>query len=156
MLRARGQNAEGRSSVTVGRARQVLDPRQRREARLGPARFSRRHVRDRAKVQDAFDSRAAAASRDVIDLRARATLRPRRWNLWDLERLARDEAQTDPLRYEEWSYLFVNLRQFATPDRSLPAEFDDLVRESFGELLDHARRLTPGSRAGWPLSPPSP
>ena len=90
-------------------------------------------------MQDAFDSRAAAASRDVIDLRARATLRPRRWNLWDLERLARDEAQNDPLRYEGWSYLFVNLRQFATRDGSLPVEFDDLVRESFGELLEHAR-----------------
>ena len=84
--------------------------------------------------------RPAAASRDVIDLRRRVTLQPRRWNLWDLERLARDEAQNDPLRYEEWSYLFVNLRQFATPDGSLPLEFDDLVRESFGELLEHAGR----------------
>ena len=79
-----------------------------------------------------------AASRDVIDLRLRATVQPRRWNLWDLERRARDEAQRDPLRYEEWSYLFVHLRQFATPDGSLPVEFDDLVRESFGELLEQA------------------
>ena len=79
-----------------------------------------------------------AASRDVVDLRMRATIQPRRWNLWDLERRARDEAQNDPLRYEEWSYLFVHLRQFATPDGSLPVEFDDLVRESFGELLEHA------------------
>ena len=84
--------------------------------------------------------RPAATSRDVIDLRTRATLQPRRWNLWDLERLARDEAQNDPLRYEEWSYLFVNLRQFATPEGLLPLEFDDLVPESFGELLEHARR----------------
>ena len=44
----------------------------------------------------------------------------RRWNLWDLERRARDEAQRDPLRYEEWSYLFVHLRQFATPDGFAP------------------------------------
>ena len=79
-----------------------------------------------------------AASRDVIDMRLRATVQPRRWNLWDLERRARDEAQRDPLRYEEWSYLFVHLRQFATPDGSLPVEFDDLVRESFGELLEQA------------------
>jgi hypothetical protein len=68
------------------------------------------------------------------------TAQPRRWNLWDLERLARDEAQRDPARYEEWSFLFVNLRHFATPDGSLPAEFDGLVRESFGELLAHASR----------------
>jgi outer membrane biosynthesis protein TonB len=82
--------------------------------------------------------RPAAASREVIDLRTRVTAQPRRWNLWDLERRARDEAQRDPVRYEEWSYLFVHLRQFATPDGSLPTEFDGLVRESFGELLEHA------------------
>jgi hypothetical protein len=79
-----------------------------------------------------------AASSDVVDLRMRATIQPRRWNLWDLERRARDEQARDPLRYEEWSYLFVHLRQFATPDGSLPTEFDGLVRESFGELLERA------------------
>lgn len=82
-------------------------------------------------------ARPAAAS-GVIDLRTRLTAQPRRWNLWDLERRARDEAQGDPVRYEEWSYLFVHLRQFATPDGSLPLEFDGLVRESFGDLLEHA------------------
>jgi hypothetical protein len=82
--------------------------------------------------------RPAAAAPDVIDLRMRVTAQPRHWNLWDLERRARDEAQHDPRRYEEWSYLFVHLRQFATPDGSLPTEFDGLVRESFGELLEHA------------------
>jgi hypothetical protein len=79
-----------------------------------------------------------AASSDVVDLRMRATIQPRRWNLWDLERRARDELPRDPVRYEEWSYLFVHLRQFATPDGSLPTEFDSLVRESFSELLEHA------------------
>ena len=74
----------------------------------------------------------------MIDMRTRVTAQPRRWNLWDLERRAREEAQRDPLRHEEWSYLFVHLRQFATPDGSLPTEFDGLVRESFGELLEHA------------------
>jgi hypothetical protein len=74
----------------------------------------------------------------VVDLRTRATAAPRRWNLWDLECRARDEQQRDPDRYEEWSYLFVHLRQFAAPDGSLPTEFDGLVRESFGDLLEHA------------------
>jgi hypothetical protein len=83
-------------------------------------------------------ARPEAASAGVVDLRTRVTVQPRRWNLWDLERRARDEAQRDPLRYEEWSYLFVHLRQFATPDGSLPTEFDGLVRESFGDLLEHA------------------
>jgi hypothetical protein len=79
-----------------------------------------------------------SARSDVVDLRTRATAAPRRWNLWDLERRARNEQQRDPDRYEEWSYLFVHLRQFATPDGSLPTEFDGLVRESFGDLLEHA------------------
>jgi outer membrane biosynthesis protein TonB len=82
-------------------------------------------------------ARPAARATGVVDLRTRVTAQPRRWNLWDLERRARDEAQRDPERYAEWSYLFVHLRQFAAPDGSLPTEFDALVRESFGELLDH-------------------
>jgi hypothetical protein len=75
----------------------------------------------------------------VVDLRTRATVQPRHWNLWDLERLARDELHGDPLRFEALSYLFVHLRQFATPDGSLPTEFDGLVRESFGDLLEQRR-----------------
>jgi hypothetical protein len=89
-------------------------------------------------LQPAAEPVRPAASSDVVDLRMRATIQPRRWNLWDLERRARDELPRDPIRYEEWSYLFVHLRQFATPDGSLPTEFDGLVRESFGELLEHA------------------
>ena len=89
-------------------------------------------------LQPAAEPVRPAASSDVVDLRMRATTQPRRWNLWDLERRARDEVPRDPIRYEEWSYLFVHLRQFATPDGSLPTEFDGLVRESFGELLEHA------------------
>ncbi|HEX2045791.1 MAG TPA: hypothetical protein VHF23_09205 [Gaiellaceae bacterium] len=80
-----------------------------------------------------------AAAAGVVDLRTRATLQPRRWNLWDLERLARDELHGDPLRFEELSYLFVHLRRFASPDGSLPTEFDGLVRESFGDLLEQRR-----------------
>jgi len=89
-------------------------------------------------LQPAAEPVRPAASSDVVDLRMRATIQPRRWNLWDLERRARDELPRDPIRYEEWSYLFVHLRQFATPDGSLPTEFDGLVRESFGDLLEHA------------------
>ena len=79
------------------------------------------------------------ASSGVVDLRTRATVQPRHWNLWDLERLAREELHGDPLRLEALSYLFVHLRQFATPDGSLPTEFDGLVRESFGDLLEQRR-----------------
>jgi outer membrane biosynthesis protein TonB len=80
----------------------------------------------------------AAAS--VVDIRRRATAQPRRWNLWDLERMARERSRDDPGRLQEWSYLFIHLRQFASADGSLPAEFDALVYESFGELLEQPGR----------------
>jgi hypothetical protein len=79
---------------------------------------------------------ARAGAPGVVDLRLRTTAQARRWNLWDLERLARDELQREPERFQELSYLFVHLRQFASPDGSLPTEFDPLVRESLGDLLE--------------------
>ena len=62
---------------------------------------------------------------------------PREWNLWDLERRARDAARERD-RDEEWTALFVHLRQYANAEGLLPVEFDDLVRESFGELIQAA------------------
>src|ERR671937_376559 len=59
----------------------------------------------------------------------------REWNLWELERLARERAGRDPLKDEEWAFLFVYLREFADPDGMLPAHFDGLVRESFADLI---------------------
>ncbi len=61
----------------------------------------------------------------------------REWNLWDLERRAREQAPNEP-RAEEWSALFTHLRVFANADGVLPKEFDALVRESFGELIEAA------------------
>jgi hypothetical protein len=61
---------------------------------------------------------------------------PRQWNLWELEKLARAEAQEHPERRDEWSFLFVYLREFATAEGELATEFDSLVRESFGSLLE--------------------
>ena len=62
---------------------------------------------------------------------------PREWNLWELERRARDYAG-DAARDEEWTALFVHLRQFADTEGQLPEEFDGLVRESFAELIQAA------------------
>jgi hypothetical protein len=61
---------------------------------------------------------------------------PQQWNLWELERVARAEARQAPDAAEGWSYLFLHLRQFADARGTLPVEFDGLVRESFGGLLD--------------------
>jgi hypothetical protein len=62
---------------------------------------------------------------------------PREWNLWDLERRAREQAGSSP-HTEEWSALFTHLRVFANADGLLPKEFDELVRQSFGELIEAA------------------
>jgi hypothetical protein len=53
-----------------------------------------------------------------------------RWNIWSLERLARDHPNA-----EELEFLVVSLRDFADSSGQLPADFDPLVRESFGDLL---------------------
>jgi hypothetical protein len=58
-----------------------------------------------------------------------------RWNLWDLERLVREGAGGDAMRDEERSFLLMYLRDYAGPDGTLPADFDDLVHESFGDLI---------------------
>ena len=59
---------------------------------------------------------------------------PRAWNVWVLDRLAREGAGVDTARDEERALLLMHLREFAGPDGLLPGSFDDLVRESFGEL----------------------
>jgi hypothetical protein len=61
----------------------------------------------------------------------------REWNIWELERRARQQAR-NAARDEEWSALFTHLRVFANADGVLPKEFDELVRESFGTLIEAA------------------
>jgi len=57
-----------------------------------------------------------------------------RWNVWTLEQLVQERAPEN----EELGFLIVYLRDFADSDGLLPAGFDALVRESFGELLPRA------------------
>lgn len=64
---------------------------------------------------------------------------PPEWNVFDLERLAREGAGVDAGRDEEREFLLLYLRDFAGPDGRLPANFDGLVRDSFGELLAGSR-----------------
>ena len=59
---------------------------------------------------------------------------PREWNLWTLERALRDHGEAE--EEEELALLLVYLRDYASPDGSLPLDFDALVRESFGHLLE--------------------
>ena len=60
---------------------------------------------------------------------------PRRWSLWELERLTREHAGVDAAQDEERQFLLMYLREFADGDGLLPVDFDDLVRDSFGELV---------------------
>lgn len=57
------------------------------------------------------------------------------WNVWQLERLLAAQVKPDPERDYERSMMLVYLREFADSDGQLPPEFDDLVRESFADLL---------------------
>jgi hypothetical protein len=84
-----------------------------------------------------FLQRPARAAAPPVPAVPAAPPPAREWNIWDLERLARQEAGDVP-RDEVWSALFTHLRPFANADGVLPKEFDDLVRESFGQLIEAA------------------
>jgi hypothetical protein len=64
-----------------------------------------------------------------------AATTPREWNIWELQRAVR--TSEDQGRQEEWSALFIHLREFANAEGNLPVEFDELVRESFAGVLEH-------------------
>jgi hypothetical protein len=66
---------------------------------------------------------------------ARPAAAPVQWNLFELQSRARQVAGRDPARDEEWSFLFLYLREFAGTDGLLSADFDSFVRESFPELI---------------------
>jgi hypothetical protein len=61
------------------------------------------------------------------------SLAPREWNIWELQHLVRERPDDD--RHEEWVALIASLRDFARVDGTLPGEFDQLVRDSFADLL---------------------
>jgi hypothetical protein len=60
---------------------------------------------------------------------------PRQWNVWDLDQVARELAGSDPAADEERTFLLMYLRDFAGPDGLLPVDFDELVRQTFGEFV---------------------
>jgi hypothetical protein len=68
---------------------------------------------------------------------------PRAWNLWELQRAVR--AAADDARHEEWAALLIHLREFANADGNLPLEFDALVRESFGPILEAEPEAEPAA-----------
>jgi len=65
---------------------------------------------------------------------------PREWNLQERERLAATRAGQDVAGDEEWSFLFLYPREFASTDGVLPIDFDGLVRkiERYAEQAEYA------------------
>jgi hypothetical protein len=53
------------------------------------------------------------------------------WNVWEIDRALRDSGTVT----EEREFLLLYLRDYAGPDGSLPLHFDELVRESFADVL---------------------
>jgi hypothetical protein len=94
---------------------------------------------ERAPARPRFGAlRARAAERSAPPPPSPPPVPPaQEWNLWDLERRAREQGGTGP-QAEEWSALFTHLRVFANADGVLPKEFDGLVRESFPTLIEAA------------------
>jgi hypothetical protein len=58
-----------------------------------------------------------------------------RWNVFELESLAREVAGPNPDRDEEWRYVLLYLREYADADGTLPSSFDGFIRDSFRELV---------------------
>jgi hypothetical protein len=59
----------------------------------------------------------------------------RRWNVFQLEKRAREVAARDPLRGEELFALLLHLRVFGDSGGELAEDFDGFVREALAELL---------------------
>ena len=108
--------------------------RSAREARSAGAPSAR--IRSALEAVFAFRRQEPVAEK-VSNTAHRPLPAPREWNLWDLERKAREPGGY-AIRDAEWAALFVHLREFASAEGTLPKEFDELVRQSFGELIQAA------------------
>jgi DNA repair exonuclease SbcCD ATPase subunit len=61
------------------------------------------------------------------------------WSLEILERLVRERATKAPERADEWNAYLFTLRPYASAEGILPASFDSVVWEVFGEEFEEAR-----------------
>lgn len=60
---------------------------------------------------------------------------PGRWNVLALDRLVEQRGHDFPDRVEEWTSYLYSLRAYASADGTLPASFDGLIEETFGDLI---------------------
>jgi hypothetical protein len=59
----------------------------------------------------------------------------RGWDIWALSQLVEETPGQDPAREEERRQILYHLREHTTVDGRIPPEFEDLVLETFGDLI---------------------
>jgi hypothetical protein len=111
-------------------ARSTRPERARARPEAGPLEPGAEDVSKRSQSKAEAGRLGFAAPRRGAE---RESVSPGEWNLWDLERRAREHAGADAVP-EEWAAIFMSLREYAKSDGALPPQFDSLVRESFPEL----------------------
>jgi hypothetical protein len=58
------------------------------------------------------------------------------WDIFELAQLTAESAEQDPIRRVEREQILYFLREHTSLDGRIPPEFDGLIRETFGELVD--------------------
>jgi capsular polysaccharide biosynthesis protein len=114
----------------------------KREAELA-RRAAEVALRERESVAEQEEAAAAAAAAAAEAAAVTAPPPPAspggatrgRYNLVGLEQLVGERGGAFPERLEEWSSYLYFLREYAASDGSLPASFDPLVGDTFGEIL---------------------
>ena len=66
--------------------------------------------------------------------------RPGAWNVDDLERAVAAQPGASAEQAEEWSTYLFFLREHASSDGALPPQFDGLVEDVFGQVVDGVLR----------------
>jgi len=82
-------------------------------------------------AQRRIDPQADGASVSAPETHPVRPAAENQWNLWELDRLAQQQATNN----DEIAFLLFYLRGFADPQGLLPTDFEPLVRETFGNLL---------------------
>ena len=134
-LKQREQTLRQRDKGLDDRTR-ALDERERQLAARGSELDAR--TEQLAERSGALDEREREVEAREAVAEPERVQRPGGWAIPDLDRAVAEHADAHPDRIEEWRYYLHFLREHADVDGRLPATFDPLVEETFGELLTDA------------------
>ena len=144
------EQAMARQAAELKQHERTLQERERALAERGTAleERDRQLARRDAELNDrghVLEERAAEQEGRERDLDARVAAeeaadseRPGGWTIQALDRAVSQHAEAHPERVEEWRYYLHFLREHADVDGRLPATFDTLVEETFGEVVRDA------------------